>query len=197
MPMRCFRRKHDNEDDDATAILIVEESPMPEQTPADTARFPQNRKRKDGKVSLADRQRRAVDLRSAGATYQQIAQALGYAGTGSAWKAVHAALRRQEYESVAELRQLQGDRLDTALRAVWPRVVTGDDGAIATMLRIEKRRAALFGLDAPTKQEITGRDGGPLQLQPLPALDFSQLSDAEVEMLAALAERIGIDETDR
>lgn len=39
---------------------------------------------------------------------------------------------------------------------------TGHEGAIDRLLRIMERRAKFMGLDAPTKQEVTGKDGGPV-----------------------------------
>ena len=52
-------------------------------------------------------------------------------------------------EPAEEVRELMLERLDAALRAVWPRVLEADDGAINSLLRIEARRAKLLGLDAP------------------------------------------------
>jgi hypothetical protein len=171
---------------------------MPEQPPITDAGFLSHGKPKSRKhrVTYVERQRQALGLRQGGASYQQIADTLGYATRASAWKAVAAALRGVIVESVSELRALEADRLDRLLLAVWPRALNGDLGAVDRVLAIEKRRAALFGLDAPSKQEITGRGGGPVQIEARPAPDFSQLTDAEVEMLAALAERITPDERD-
>lgn len=38
----------------------------------------------------------------------------------------------------------------------------GDPSFLAGVMSCIKRRCELLGLDAPTKQELTGRDGGPL-----------------------------------
>jgi Arc/MetJ family transcription regulator len=137
-----------------------------------------------------ERQRRALELRSAGATYEQIAQALGYAGTAGARHAVKLALKATLREPAEEVRQMALDRLDVALRAIWPRIVAGDDAAIASLIRLEKRRAELLGLDAPTRTELTGKDGRPIQVEARPPLDFGLLSDEELELLSALGERL-------
>ena len=52
------------------------------------------------------------------------------------------------------------DRLDVALDALADRIEQGDDRAVATMLRIQERRAKLLGLDSPDRQqvEVTGID---------------------------------------
>ena len=54
-------------------------------------------------------------------------------------------------------------------------------------LRVKERRARLLGLDAPQRQEVTGREGGPIRYE----YDFSQLSDEELEH-AILAEAASI-----
>jgi hypothetical protein len=170
---------------------------MAEQPPVYDAGFLPNGKPKDRKLSLAARQRQAVDLRKAGYTFDAIATAIGYANKSAAWKAVHAALHRQEYESVSALRQLEATRLDQIQVALWPRAIAGDLKAIDGMLRVMARRASLFGLDAPRRQEITGREGGPVEIMQRSDFDFSVLSDAELEHLAALAERVMTGEVDR
>jgi hypothetical protein len=51
---------------------------------------------------------------------------------------------------------------------------------------IMKRRAEMLGLDAPVR--ISGADGGPIQIQPVP-IDPSSLSDAELALLEKIMER--------
>jgi hypothetical protein len=124
-------------------------------------------------IQAVERQRSALDMRRAGATYDQIARALGYASASGARKAIALGLKATLREPAAELRELMLDRLDTGLRAIWPRIITGDDAAIASMIRIEKRRAELLGLDAPKVTEFSGQGGAPLVfagiLVPVPA----------------------------
>ena len=69
------------------------------------------------RTAAAERQRRAVELRRAGLTFEAIAARLGYANGGGAHKAVMAALSRWGVGGVADLRQLEDDRLDALLRA--------------------------------------------------------------------------------
>jgi hypothetical protein len=59
-------------------------------------------------------------------------------------------LDRREAESVAELRVVEGRRLDAMQAAVWDTAVRGDLDAIKAVLGIMARRARLFGLDMPT-----------------------------------------------
>jgi hypothetical protein len=51
--------------------------------------------------------------------------------------------------------------------------------AVDTVLRLMDRRAKLNGLDMPTKAEVTGAGGGPLQM--------SQATTAELEALIGVS----------
>jgi hypothetical protein len=51
------------------------------------------------------------------------------------------------------------------LLALWPQVLKGNQGAIDRALRVMERRAKLLGLDAPTRQEVTGAEGGALRIE--------------------------------
>jgi hypothetical protein len=92
---------------------------------------------------------KALELRKAGATYQAIADQLGYAGPHGAHQAVASALKATLREPADELRELELVRLDSALLAIWRRVQGGDDKAIDRLVRIMERRAKMLGLDAP------------------------------------------------
>jgi hypothetical protein len=95
-----------------------------------------------------ERRRRAVELRLAGATYQVIADRLGWSGPSGAHQEVARALRAGEC-AADQLRELELARLDVLQAAVWPKAVTGGLKAVDAVLAIMKRRARLLGLDAP------------------------------------------------
>ena len=63
----------------------------------------------------------ALALRKTGATYEQIAQALGYASRGAAHRAVQRLLKAHEVEEVDALRKLEDSRLDEMLFAITRR----------------------------------------------------------------------------
>src|SRR5262245_39333378 len=115
--------------------------------------------------SVVERQRRAVELRCAGATYDEIASALGYSNRKSAWKAVDAALKKTLKEPTDQLRQFERSRLDQMQKAIWPKVLQGEPRAIEVALRISERRARLEGLDCPEKREITGPESRPIEMK--------------------------------
>lgn len=110
---------------------------------------------KTPKPELIDKERQAIELRRAGATFDDIAKALGYATPQGAYLAYHRALKRTLVEAGADdMRELELDRLDRLQRAVWSRALQGDIQAINTALKILDRRAKYLGLDAPIKSEV-------------------------------------------
>ena len=58
---------------------------------------------------------------------------------------------------LTELRRADLERLDAMLPNNILMAVAGDKDAVSSVLKIMERRAKLLGLDAPTKQEVTGR----------------------------------------
>lgn len=71
-------------------------------------------------LAVRRRQEEAVRLRSGGATFQQIADMVGYSSVATAFQAVQAVLGRAESESAEELRSLHGERLRAAFVQVGP-----------------------------------------------------------------------------
>ena len=110
-------------------------------------------------------------MRKAGATYREIASAaiaeFGLEQLPSGWDCRYAymdvkreleKLRNIIGEEAEDIRQIELERLNDMLRAVWNQA-TGqepDYGAVDRVLRIMKRRAELLGLDAPQKREYSG-----------------------------------------
>ena len=116
------------------------------------------------KIVGRERTIRCLELRKAGATFQQIGDELGITRQGA-----HKAAKRgmQELinktpETAAETRAVQLLRIDALLLGVWDRARKGDDAAIDRVLRLEEFRAKLTGTFAPKLQELTGQDGGPI-----------------------------------
>lgn len=129
-------------------------------------------------IDTAQRDADACRLRTRGATYQQIADQLGYANRGDAHHAVSRALKAAVAEPADEVRALELARLDAMYEAAMGvlerrhvtvsngRVITLDNEpleddapvlqAIDRLLRIQARRAALLGLDAEKKVNLSG-----------------------------------------
>jgi hypothetical protein len=138
-----------------------------------------------------------LKLRREGVRYDdERVEALGYSSPDAARKDLHRALEAHRNEEAAEVgiyRQQENERLDALLEAAWPRATQPspvfdkegnivseelDMRAVDTVLRLMDRRAKLNGLDMPAKAEVTGANGGPLQM--------SQATTAELEALIGL-----------
>ncbi len=104
--------------------------------------------------AAAARHRQVVELRIAGHTFDEIAVKVGYAGRQSAKKAYDTALQRWAIEGVQQQRIIQSARLDALWQVAYGAVEAGDLGQIANCLRIEKRRAELWGLDQPKAHHV-------------------------------------------
>ena len=99
------------------------------------------------RLATLEKQRKALDLRLAGADFTQIAKALGYANRSCAYAAVHAAMAKVVQPGVEELRQANMERINRMRLANWPAAIKGDKDAIGVELRLQEREARYLGLD--------------------------------------------------
>lgn len=98
----------------------------------------------------------ALSLRMSGASWADIAQALGFPTARAALTATERALVRQLDESDREkMRLLAGARLERLLRSIWQKAIDPADpdqmAAVTRARELIDRHAKLFGLDAPTE----------------------------------------------
>lgn len=100
-----------------------------------------------GKRSLLskERHRRAIELRKAGATWQQIADQLGYSSAKSAYNSVRTAISNITVEPTTELIAIQYERLNHMLLTLWPQVQQGELAAMDRALRIMGEMNTLAG----------------------------------------------------
>jgi hypothetical protein len=112
----------------------------------------------DRRIEILDRDRKALELRKAGANYAQIAREIGLDTESGAAKAVKAALDDVIREPAMDVLVLELSRLDVLLLGCWQKAKNGDVQAIDRALRIMERRAAYLGIDAP-KKTATDFDG--------------------------------------
>lgn len=136
-----------------------------------------------------DRQLQALQLRQDGYTYQQIGDELGITKE-AAWMLVDKALknyREAVKESTRELVEITLAQLDGLLHTYIPLTKTGDDKAAGVVLKTISEKAKLVGMYAPSKTELTGKDGGPVASTTVSAtVDYSSLSTEELAVLADL-----------
>ena len=92
----------------------------------------------------AARRARAVELRTAGLTYDQIAIELGYANRGTVYRVVAEALKAQTLDAVEELRGLEVQRLDSLQLAMWQKAMEGDVPSAMAVVRVIMSRCGCW-----------------------------------------------------
>lgn len=134
------------------------------------------------------RQAKAIELRIAGYSYEQIAQVLGFANRASACKSVNNGLRARRDGLAGEYLQLQIDRYETILRAWWDKATTGGEVKAANMVL-----HALERIDRLLRLERAEMDVAPetvvISADPVQYVEDLKRLDAENEQEAAEAVR--------
>ncbi len=160
---------------------------------------------------VAQRRTQAIQLRLAGAEWQQIADTLGYSDKAAANKDVTRALEiaaKEQRASAEVLRETELQRLDRMQRGLWTAAIGGDVRSVEAVLRVMDRRMKLLGLDVPPdiedrmRREMAARVGVQMSVvfgQVLDALGLSEeqraavptLIDGAVQSMAAREQRQG------
>lgn len=104
--------------------------------------------------AAATKRSKALELRRAGMSYEDIAEAVGYRNRGSAHRAVSQAMAAVARDADDDLMGLELDRLDRMQRGLWPAAAKGDPKAVAAVLSIQTQRTKLLGLDDKTSKAI-------------------------------------------
>lgn len=113
---------------------------------------------REARVRKADA---ALQLKTAGATWTEIAKTLGYPTPRAAMLATEKALVRQlnEDDDKAKLRAVAGARLDRLLRGIWAKAI--DPNSPEQMTAVSRAReltadwVKLYGLAAPTEVVVS------------------------------------------
>jgi DNA-binding CsgD family transcriptional regulator len=104
-------------------------------------------------IRTRERQAQALDLKRAGATYEEIAKALGYSHRSSARQAVKAAIDRIGIESAVDVVGMDLMRLDEFQKRLTAAMRAGDLGVIPTLMQVMRERRALVGWTPETWSE--------------------------------------------
>ena len=150
-----------------------------------------NRGNQDRMVLARQRDLKALELRLAGCTFQQMAEQMGFRDHSQAYRCWQRAMASQVAENVAELRQLEDARLDALWAPMFAKAMAGNHLAVDRCLMIMARRARLWGLDAPVKRyvEVAGLN------QLVQAVEnLERENDAMAEQIAARMAGAGSDE---
>ena len=129
------------------------------------------------RLKALEKRKRALELRMQGLTYREIGAAMG-CSTNQACAMVSKIIKDRAAE-IDDLVRQQSDlslmRLDSMVKALWPKASAGDTDAVQALIRVEERRSKLLGLDAPQRIQAD--------------VDLHSLPESEI---FAMAERIGI-----
>jgi hypothetical protein len=117
------------------------------------------------KIKEIERQAAALNLRRAGAGFEEIARQLKYADASGAYKAFQAALDKTLREPSEAARKMELERCDRLMLSYWQRANNGDAEALDRVLKIMAHRAKLEGLFAPKAVNFTDADGKTLPIQ--------------------------------
>lgn len=112
------------------------------------------------KAARDAKQRQALELRMAGTTYAQIAQAVGYASPGAAKNACDAALSKVEIDAAKDVVAMDLARLDEfQMRCTHALRQNGDLGQIDRILRLMEWRYKLLGVTDETVRALQSDNG--------------------------------------
>ena len=50
------------------------------------------------------------------------------------------------------------------LNALWDKALSGEEKAVRAVVEIIEKQNKILGTEAPTKHELSGKDGGPLTI---------------------------------
>lgn len=106
----------------------------------------------------------AYEMSLAGATYVQIAKELGWADASGAQKAVERVRTQIKLPAAEEMRAQQVERLERLFLTAYPAARARNWEAMREARELLKQEAKLLGLDI-AKIEVSGRDGGPIDVQ--------------------------------
>jgi len=95
-----------------------------------------------------EKRAKALELHLAGATYDSIAQAVGYASKSGAHKAVQEALDDLGNYASDDVIETELARLDAMLTGLWPKARRGDVQAVDRVLKIGERRSSLMAMSS-------------------------------------------------
>lgn len=155
-------------------------------------------------MKTAKRRREVIQLREAGATWKATSDTMeqrhGLDKLPSGWDERYAyndwkreleKIRDETHEATKEVREMEVRRIDRMLRGVWQKAIGGEDvtwrqqkEAIDRVVKLQKRRAKLTGVDAPKRHQ----HGGDPESPPIQMESDTKLSDAELAQIAAEAE---------
>lgn len=103
---------------------------------------------------VAEKQARALELRTQGMGFPEIAKELGLVDRSHARKYYMRAIKTITREPANHALTLELERLDKLMKVAMTAAEAGDLEGVRAALKVSERRSAFLGLDAPKKQVI-------------------------------------------
>ncbi len=131
---------------------------------------------------IIERQMKVSSLRLSGYRRQdKIADELGvsHATINRDFKALDLLYQERAATNIATAKGIDLERLDELILAIWTRAKGGSLDAIDAVRALMAARSKLLGLDAPSKLEHAGPDGGPIPLM------AKEMTDDELRAIIA------------
>lgn len=140
-------------------------------------------------IEAREKQRRALEMKKGEATYEEIAQALGYADPSGARKAVRAAIDRIGIEEAKDVVAMDLMRLAEYQKLLTIQLRTkGDLSVIPTLMQVMRERRVLVGWSPETWEEEQ-RKGKGITNNGVMVIQGSSSSD----FVKGMMEAVGID----
>lgn len=130
---------------------------MQQQDSSDPTGVSGDRDSKQLKRARERKQNAALQMKIAGATWQEIAEVMGYPTARQALVAVEKALETQlkSENNQAKMRTLAGQRLERLLRSAWPKAINPEHPehlvALTKVREVLRDHVTLYGLAAPSE----------------------------------------------
>lgn len=149
-------------------------------------------------AQVAERRKKAVAMKLAGADWDAITNTLGYPDRHTACKDVRRAMEaniREQSDLIEELRAVEIARYDRLQAAFWPKAIgEKDHKAAEVVLKCIAGRNKLTGTEVPVRAEHSGPGGGPIAFSAAEMDEFEALLTAgDVPEDAADSESPGVD----
>ncbi|MGW5231802.1 transposase [Streptomyces nodosus] len=112
--------------------------------------------------SEIDEASQVFDMLRSGMSYRETARALGISPS-AVQRRVEKYKAEEIHPKAEEMREMQLAQIRAGKRAIWKRYITGDDKAVASMIRLLEREAKLAGLDSATQFKVQTEEIDPFR----------------------------------
>lgn len=138
------------------------------------------------RIEAKERQLKALELRKTGASFVSIGRELDVSESMARQYVKSAVKAFIPLELIEEIIALENARLDALLKALWPAAMDGHPRSVEVALGVMARRAAMLGLDAPTRIAQTDAAGNdmPFVIEVRSVDEHGNVISAPIEPLA-------------